>query len=697
MQPVSEVDPRPLRLLERYASLSGAVLTDVGDHLLELNLPPHEARWFGGRTDVRIALTPTALDDDPTAEILANGSGLLQQVIDAIRDRGSLDDRGVVQPAEGSVSESPALGIPVHGIVAPQPVIQRSYLPVGRLLARLSVHAGPTIMERLVESDVVDLTSGRTVAPAIAAGCATYGDAPATVAMPAGDYPTVERLPIPKLIEALFNDLERQLAAELMDVRAESTRALTQELNRLDKYYSQLLEDIAPADSSDDAKSRRAAITADRDRRRADEAHRHAVRISVHPVQLVEWRVLAEQVVWSVASPAGKVAPFGASRFLAGQCDWQWSCPSCGAQPDTLRVCDDGHVGCGSCSDRCGMCGKDTCKEHGLATCAIDGQPACADHSSACRCCESVYCSVHSAHCDAADHDVCTRCAVSCGLCNAALCTMHAGRSAHSAPHGVRWLCTSCTVLCEGGANEPIGVDEAERCVSCERYVCATHATYCAIDGRLHCSSHLRRSDKSGRLLCEEHRAGCAEERHAVYGVDEVEACATCGLTTCADHHGVCTEDGRPHCLSHLAALTDQANSVACAVHREVCVVDGLAFSLGTTSLCPICTQAACPKHLRPCKNCGRRGCVRHVNADLCQICGKLALDANPSDEVLAAVADAARDFSVKGRRMAVDGTHTLVELTGSWGRRMIVAIRHGDTRAEIVMKHGLLGSERVR
>ena len=101
-------------------------------------------------------------------------------------------------------------------------------------------------------------------------------------------------------------------------------------------------------------------------------------------------------------------------------------------------------------------------------------------------------------------------------------------------------MCTACLRYCEGGTNEPVGMDEVVQCASCGRSVCTAHQAVCAVDEQIQCSRHLRRADGSGRLVCEQHRAACVAEPEAVFASDEVSACPVCGETACAQHQAAC-------------------------------------------------------------------------------------------------------------------------------------------------------------
>jgi hypothetical protein len=199
-----------------------------------------------------------------------------------------------------------------------------------------------------------------------------------------------------------------------------------------------------------------------------------------------------------------------------------------------------------------------------MTTCAAEGHPVCGEHARTCGSCQGSHCSAHSRRCAVGDHEICPSCAVHCGRCGVALCRAHGIATLETAPKGARWLCSACTVLCEGGTNEPVGLDEVVPCTSCKRHICEVHRVACAVDGEPHCSRHLRRSDRSGRLTCEAHRASCSDEPGSVLASDEVGACSSCGKAVCEVHGGVCDADGARHCAAHLAPLADRSGRKGC-------------------------------------------------------------------------------------------------------------------------------------
>jgi hypothetical protein len=270
----------------------------------------------------------------------------------------------------------------------------------------------------------------------------------------------------------------------------------------------------------------------------------------VHPLQLVEAAVLMQHSEWQLESERGRRATFAAQRSLSGVSGWSLACPHCGRPPATLVICRHDHCSCEACSHRCSVCGEDFCADHGTAECRVDGQPACDEHVQVCPSCRLEHCTAHAGVCAEDGHAACSACLAPCGSCGREVCNRHAQQSDAAAPKGSRRLCTACLRYCEGGTNEPVGVDEVAPCASCGKSVCTAHQAVCAVDGQVHCSPHLRRVDRSRRLVCTRHRAGCAEEPAALFASDEVATCPVCGRSTCELHRAACGHVG-PDAVHH--------------------------------------------------------------------------------------------------------------------------------------------------
>jgi hypothetical protein len=436
------------------------------------------------------------------------------------------------------------LTIPIRDATARRRKSALATHTVGRLLARIVLRAGPVVEETVMESAVIDLATGARADDQVTA---QFADLEARRIKPAdsGDVPdavSVPARPPAEMLQLLLSDLREQSAMRVAARQAGAEQGVAVELERLDRYFASVLADKT---DPDDVRT----INALHERRRGEEMRRHQVMAIVHPLQLVDAQVLMQRVEWEIRSERGVRARFAAQRPIAGSAAWILACPHCGRPPAELVVCvhaegedQDGHCACDACATRCSVCASDFCAEHGIAHCRVDEQPACEQHARMCPSCRMAHCTAHEGVCTGGEgeHPACSACLEACGSCGRIVCNRHAEQSRADAPKGSRRLCSACVRHCEGGTNEPVGVDEVAQCASCGRSVCTAHQAVCAVDEQIQCSRHLRRADGSGRLVCEQHRAACVAEPEAVFAADEVSACPVCGKTACALHQAAC-------------------------------------------------------------------------------------------------------------------------------------------------------------
>lgn len=570
-------DARMWPLLERYCKLAKVKLIPRGADLYDMKLPVSERAHFGERATVRVALSLEALERDPDAEMAVLGSPFLAHLLEAIRTRAGRLSLGMIpmpetpetpgfrpgsakrakrakQPKRPGSAKSTThdldLAVPVRNATARRRKSQLATHTVGRLLARIVLRAGAVVEETVIESAVIDLATGARADAQVTAQFAEL-DARRIRAADAGDVPDAVSVPArapAEMLQLLLGDLREQSAERVAARQAGAEQGVAAELERLDRYFASVL---ANKTDPDDVRTIRAL----HERRRAEEMRRHQVMAIVHPLQLSDAQVLMQRVEWEIRSARGVRARFAAQRPIAGSAAWILACPQCGrslaplgtGSPAELVVCvheegDDqrGHCACETCATRCSVCASDFCADHGIAHCRVDEQPACEQHARMCSSCRMAHCTAHEGVCADGEHPACSACLEACGSCGRIVCNAHAEQSRADAPKGSRRLCAACLRYCEGGTNEPVGVDEVAQCASCGRSVCTAHQAVCAVDEQIQCSRHLRRADGSGRLVCEQHRATCVAEPDAVFASDEVSACPVCGKTACVSHQGAC-------------------------------------------------------------------------------------------------------------------------------------------------------------
>jgi len=648
--PLADARIRPL--LERYCGLAGVKQAALGPDHTRLSLPEAERPFFRDRERLSVAFSLDALERDPNAEIAVLGSPFLSQLIEAIRARAARLSLGLIAPpsppatareslrvprSRGERADQSEVGlpIPVRDGTVKHSTTRVAVHPVGRLVARVVLRAGAGLEEAVVESDVYDLSAGAKAADDVAGA---FRDLEVGRGKPAdpSEVGTAARVPPREpgdLLRLLLSHLQEKSAERVAARRAAAEQALAAELGRLDRYFESILKEQSDPEAI-------GTVTALAERRRTEEIRRSQVKAVVHPLQLIEATVLVQRAEWELESAHGRHASFNAQRALTGAAAWIVACPQCGRPPASLVICRHDHCGCEACSLRCSVCAEDFCADHGIAHCRVDEQPVCDEHVRVCPACRLQYCTAHEGVCAEDGHTACSACLAPCGSCGRVVCNRHAEQSGADAPKGSRRLCSVCVRYCEGGSNEPVGVDEVAQCASCGKSVCTGHQAVCVVDGQVHCSQHLRRTDTSRRLVCRQHRAGCVEEALALFASDEVEECPVCGKNACAQHRAACAYCG-----------------------RRVCTADWRQQS--------------------------RR----------CATCAQLAAIADPPEAVITAARAVTGGGAPRSRawRMARDRSHLVVELDLGLRRKAVFTLRHGDSVPDSVVKHSLLGSKRRR
>ena len=122
---------------------------------------------------------------------------------------------------------------------------------------------------------------------------------------------------MPTLVAKMLGHLETKLRPEIDEVASIAGRSLVEELLRIERYYTAMLDDIGGRGTDIPDEGSRQAIQSEHSRRAKEERERHAVRAVVHPVQLAEWEMLVQRAAWKLDGADGHSASFTAQRPLA--------------------------------------------------------------------------------------------------------------------------------------------------------------------------------------------------------------------------------------------------------------------------------------------------------------------------------------------------------------------------------------------
>ncbi len=385
---------------EAFFAAHHAELQAVGDRCA-VTLPPDLAAHFATPT-----LTLTFTPHDEGGELVAPGSRVFDLMAGWLAGRGRM-----------AAFRVPAIDAPAPSARAaagrlealPTTDAPRRYVVFDFLLAFLTD-------ERAERAWSVALDADGAEVPAVLAWLA-----PGTLAADAG-APALAPGAWKHRAEALARAHAERLAAA---IEAEAAARLARTARRLTDYYEALIEEVqvkrrrspcsrgraegavrGPSeDGIADAQAERTMLAADRDRRLAEEARRHQLRVQVRLLGQASLELPGRRFAWRVVGTGGAARLVEAWQDLAtGRVAWP-ACERCGEAQDAFGMCRDGHLACGGCLAACAGCGADhcaaelaTCDACGQATCAAclgtcgSGHPVCRTHLRGCACCGIAYC-----------------------------------------------------------------------------------------------------------------------------------------------------------------------------------------------------------------------------------------------------------------------------------------------------------------
>ena len=387
---------------EAFFAAHHAPLHPVGERLA-VTLPPDLAAHFGAE-----ALTLTFTPHDEGGELVAPGSRVFDLMAAWLAGRGRMAAFRVAAldlPAPAARAAAGALD-PLPPTDAP-----RRYVIFDFLLAFLTD-------ERAEHAWSVALDEAGDEAPEALGWLAAGG--------PAGDAtaPGLDPAPWRHRAEALARAHAERLAAA---IEAQAAARLAVTAGRLADYYEALIGEVqvkrrkspcsrgraegaerSPLEAGlGEAQAERQALAGDRDRRLAEEARRHQLRVQVRLLGQAALEVPGRRLAWRLAGTDGAARLIEAWQDLAtGQVAWP-RCERCGDAQDTFGLCREGHLACAGCLAQCAACGASHCAAE-LATCDACGQatcpaclgqcagqgahPVCRSHLRGCACCGIAYC-----------------------------------------------------------------------------------------------------------------------------------------------------------------------------------------------------------------------------------------------------------------------------------------------------------------
>ncbi|WFE36633.1 SNF2-related protein [Micromonospora sp. WMMD975] len=354
------------RFVRQFLELAGATLTHPAEGFTIAALPPPLAAAFGGRTELFLAFTNTALDHHPETQLCVVGSELFDELLEVLRDRGDL---------AGTVAVLPHLhqrAVVAH--TAGLRLVKRHVEPDDGWSARATyrVQEGATSgNQQLVTVDV-----GRPVPPRQRRSAQPDGaPMPATLAEAA-------------VLDAVEQQAAVHLRQHLRDARqAEQRRRAEAQEALVANLEKQLGEAQKSWQRSRNMDTYLQVMERERQLERAIEAARRPAPAAVDTELRAELLTLemhgSDRLIvvesWEHTSGVTREIRYPWTGDLT---DHRLVCEATGTTLNTLALCGDGHAVDHSALSGCQVCDTDWCRACGprrtVQACAGCGRDACA-------------------------------------------------------------------------------------------------------------------------------------------------------------------------------------------------------------------------------------------------------------------------------------------------------------------------------
>lgn len=565
-------------------TLLGAGVSEDGDGLLSVAIPPSMLDLFEGRPSLRLAFAPEHVDDG--VDLVVPGSYVLERIIESVRSRGEVSAE-VLDPV---VQPSPAPGVGLANAEA-RLVSSESVLR-DLLLASFRVSLVSDENQDRLFSVLIDLATGKQA-----------GIEPADVLKLSGrKLPAGSAAPDDGLEAALAaaQDLAMDYARDWADsAHREIDGRLAREIARLDEYYRAMLADAAP-------KAGRAAMR---------KAERLREKAAVSCDELEQVYDIARRFIQNAPDRNALRAALSANTLelekkrdsVAWKSIWVWSTDILGPASAELRKAKKAAeialrvTRTGTPEEWLSALERD--REQSLTDVraqaeqaeVVGSDPAALAHLQDL----SAQLDSEKARRIAELHDKFQLKAVVVPV-SAALIRYPSARYSYSAISGpISIPFTSHQDLITGRLDGP-------ECQSCHGPMASGLACAC---GHLACEACHKTCAGCGKDLCSSCVTGACQVCGGVVCERCRSTCRQCGKLTCPTHSATCAACGKRTC---------KGGEGSCG---RVCAICGRDFCPDHTETCPACGSTVCGDEMRECAECGARACSRDIED--CPCCGK--------------------------------------------------------------------------
>ena len=391
--------------------------------------------------------------------------------------------------------------------------------------------------------------------------------------------------------------VEDHVKKQSVDIEKDILQRLFKQINRLDVFYSEQIEDLRSRRSNRGVSEIQDQIDHLQEEFKlkvAEETDNHRLRVKINIVSYQVWKVPFQKHIIMVnpnipkdSESAEEIEIVLMRDLFTGKLE-ATQCDVCDVESTKLLLCHNQHLTCEQHTHECMECGKWECEKCGISKCATCGIYVCTQCGKKCQSCNNRLCNTHQLHCHIDGEGTCKSCSAICKNCQQITCHQHLENCA---------ICRAQTCP-----------DCIRECSFCYAHACNEHISKCDTCGQYFCANCIRASSISGKLFCRTHSVTCSTCGKS-FSQKEWQASGTkCSIENeylCASCEKICDACGKPVCPEHSYSCKE--------CHKTFCLKDAV--------VCHVCQTVLCTAHHAVCPDCDKIVCADHLQA--CSICSE--------------------------------------------------------------------------
>ncbi len=476
--------------VEGYFGMLGAGRHEDVPGIVRYELPP-DRRAFLDASTVRVTFDPALAEKFEGVELLTPGSLLLDRIIEDASSRGHHCVAKIETKESPPEKDILAANLVLRNAVAEITSSRRG--PVTHLLFTFRVTLVTDEKTELLENILVNSESLREHH----AGDLFFEEA---LALP--EEPPAGGKKLKSVYDAACEALETRIQSAVAESRDGAAKRLEGEEQRIRDYFTGLMREAKESRYLDHAEAAIAAYSAEEKKRLEEAALKYRLEADV---KLVGVRtILVPNVRMAVSFKGGRKSRETELEYDEVSLEIPpMRCEGCDVELKDAGVCDEGHIICARCEQKCALCDRLSCSACAenlqiSQKCAQCGRLLCGAHAIRDDYGLGIYCSDHVVDCPSCGKKASGSFVARCGKCSQKYCFLCVGAKEKS--------CSTCRSLTAVSADDAeVARVKSQSAFSAKfgKWRKAGNRRYTIVEGRSMLAKRTFVLDQDGRLVWE--------------------------------------------------------------------------------------------------------------------------------------------------------------------------------------------------